>query len=116
MATQNFDDIIAFGKDNVDAFVKSSTIAVKGMEELTKAYSGLANQSIEQTSNCVKALSAAKNPAEFQNIYSSLVKASLEAFVAESRKIQALTNDILANSVAPLNARAQAVSSLFKAA
>ena len=116
MATQNFEQIVAFGKDNVDAFVKSGTLAVKGIEELAKAYAALANQSIEQTVSAVKALSAAKTPTEFQTIYADLAKSSMETLVAESRKLQELTNSVVTSSTAPLNARVQAVSGLFKAA
>jgi phasin family protein len=116
MAAQNFDQIISFGKENVEAFVKSSTVAVKGLEELAKVYTTLANQSIEQTSSAVKALTSAKSPTEFQAIYSGLAKTSLETFVAESKKIQELTNSIVTSSFAPLNARIQAASSLFKTA
>lgn len=116
MATQNFDQIISFGKDNVDAFVKSSTVAVKGLEELTKVYTALANQSIEQTSAAVQALTTAKTPAEFQSIYSNLAKSNLESFAAESRKLQEMSNALLTSSMAPLNARIQALTGMFKAA
>ncbi|MTJ82637.1 MAG: phasin family protein [Telmatospirillum sp.] len=116
MPVQNFDQFVAFGKDNVEAFVKSGTLAVKGFEDLAKAYSVFASQSIEQTSAAVKALSAAKNPAEFQSIYNGLTKTGIETFIAESRKLQELANSVVTTSVAPLNARVQAFSTLFKAA
>jgi phasin family protein len=114
--TQSFDQLVAFGKENTDAIVKSSSLAVKGIEELTKAYTAFANQSIEQTVSAVKALSAVKSPAEFQTVYSNLAKSSLESMVAEGRKIQELTSSIVTNSVAPINARIQAVAGSFKAA
>ena len=116
MTTQNFDQIVSFGKDNVEALVKSSTLAVQGLEELAKVYSSLANQSIEQTSGAVKALSTAKTPAEFQSIYTNLAKSNFETFIAETRKIQELANTVVTTSFAPLNARVQALSSVFKAA
>ena len=116
MTNQNFDQIVSFGKENVEAVIKSSTVAIKGMEELTKAYTVLANQSIEQTQSAVKALTSAKSPTEFQSIYSNLAKANMEAFVAEGRKLQELANSILTSSVAPISARVQAVSGLFKVA
>ena len=109
----NFDQINAFGKDNIDALVKSSTLAVKGLEDLAKAYAQLANQSVEQTSSAVKALSGAKSPTEFQSVYNDLAKGNFESFVAESRKIQELANTIVTSSFAPLNARVQAMQSLF---
>jgi len=116
MTAQNFDQIVAFGKDNVEAVVKSSTLAVKGIEELAKVYSTLASQSIEQTSNAVKALTTAKSPTEFQSIYTNLAKTNIESFVSESRKIQELSNSIVTSSFAHLNARVQALSGIFKTA
>ncbi len=116
MSAQNFEQIVAFGKDNIEALVKSGTVATKGIEELAKVYSTLANQSVEQTASAVKALSAAKSPTEFQSIYTTLAKSSLESFVVESRKIQELANSIVTSSFAPLNARVQAFSGIFKAA
>jgi phasin family protein len=116
MTTQNFEQIVSFGKDNVEALVKSGSVAAKGIEELTKVYSTLANQSIEKTSSAVKALTAAKSPTEFQSIYVNLAKSNFESFVSESRKIQELANTIVTSSFAPLNARVQALSGAFKPA
>jgi phasin family protein len=116
MATQSIENIVTFSKDNVDAIVQSGTVAVKGLEELAKTYASLANHSIEQTTSAVKALTSVKSPTEFQTVYSSLVKSSLESLVAESRKLQELTTAIVNSSVAPLNERVHALSSLFKAA
>ncbi len=116
MTNQSFDQIVAFGKENADAFVKSSSLAVKGFEELTKAYTSLANQSIEQTVAAAKALAAVKSPTEFQTVYSDLAKTSMENLVAEGRKIQELASTIVTNSVAPITARVQSVAGSFKAA
>lgn len=116
MTTQPFDQIVAFGKDNTDAIVKSSSLAVKGFEELTKAYTSFANSSIEHTMSAVKALTAVKSPTEFQTVYSDIAKSSIESFVAEGRKIQELASNVVTSSVAPLNARMQAVAGSFKAA
>lgn len=112
----NYDQIASFGKDNVEALVKSSTAAVKGLEQLAKVYSALANQSVEQTSAAIKALAAAKSPAEFQSVYAAVAKQSFESFVAESKKIQELTSGVVTEAIAPINARVQALGSLFKAA
>jgi len=111
----NVDQLVSFGKDNVEALVKSSTLAVKGLEELSKIYSALANQSVEKTSAAVKALASTKTPAEFQSVYNDLAKNSFEQFLSETRKIQELTNSIVTDSVAPLNARVQALQGLYKA-
>ena len=116
MTIQSVEQITAFGKENVEALVKSSTLAVKGFEELAKVYTTLASQSIETTTSAVKALSSVKNPAEFQSLYSSLAKEGFDSFVSESRKFQELATSIVTSSFAPLTARVQALSSLAKVA
>lgn len=114
MSVQNLKEITSFGKENVDALLQSSTLAVKGLEELARHYSKIANQSIEQTQAAVKSLTGAKDPNEFQAAYAALAKANFDNFVAESRKLQEMANDIMSKSFAPLNARIEALSSLFK--
>lgn len=112
----NFEQLATFGKENAEALVKSGTAAVKGFEALAKLYSTLANQTIEQTSSAVKALSTAKTPAEFQSVYANLAKQSFESFVADSHKVQELAGSVVTESLAPLNARAQALGGLFNKA
>jgi len=114
MTVANVEQIAAFGKDNVEALVQSSTLAVKGLEELAKAYAALANNSVEKTSAAVKALATAKTPAEFQAVYGDLAKTNFENFVAEATKLQELANSIITNSFAPLNARVKALQDLVK--
>jgi phasin family protein len=114
MTTQSIDQFVAFGKENVDAIVKSSSLAIKGIEDLTKAYTSIANQSIEQTVSAVKALTSVKSPTEFQTVYSTIAKTNLEYLVAEGRKIQELASSVVTSSAAPINARIQAVAGNFK--
>lgn len=112
----NLDQFITFGKDNAEAFVKSGVAAVKGLEALTKLYSSLANQQIEQTSAAVKAFSTVKSPVELQTVYANMVKESFESFVSESHKMQELASSVVTESLAPINARVQEVSGMFRAA
>ena len=89
---------------------------MKGFEELAKLYTELANLSVEQTSLAVKTLAAAKTPAEFQAAYSGFAKQNFETFVAEAKKVQELTAGVFSETIAPLNARAQSLTTMFKAA
>jgi len=116
MTVKNFEEIAAFGKANVDAFVKSGTVVVEGAKTLTNAYVALANQSVAQAQAAVKSLTAVKTPVEFQTVVTSLTKANFEAAQAEGAKLQGLVKTVVTDSLAPLTARIEAVSSLFKAA
>jgi len=114
--TKNFDQFTAFGKDTVEAYVKSGTIAVNGLKSLADTYQSLATQSVEQAKAAVTALSAVKTPAEMQNLTVSLTKSNIETAVAEGRKLQSQIEGIVTESIAPLKARFDVASSLFKAA
>lgn len=109
--TSNFDQFSNFGKDNIDALIKSGTIVAQGFEDLAKVYSSIASQTVEQTSSALKAFAAAKNPAEFQTVFNSVAKQNLDSFVASSRKVQEISTTILSSSIAPLTGRFQQAAS-----
>lgn len=110
----NIDQITSFGKENVEAMVKSSSVAAQGLQDLAKAYTAFATQITEQTSSAVKALSSVKSPAEFQSVYNTVAKQNFETFISESRKLQEAASSLVTSSFAPLATRFQAAQSAIK--
>jgi phasin family protein len=109
-----YEEIIAFNKGNVDAVVKSGSLAVKGIEELAKVYADYTGQSIEKANEAVKALAACKSPVEFVQLQSDLARKSFETFVSESRKVAELTSKVINISLQPLNERFNSFSEIVK--
>lgn len=111
-----FEKFIALGKDNAEAVVKSSTLAVKGFEELAKASQAYLTQSAEKADAAIKALFAVKTPAEFADLQGKLARESVEHAIAEGRKFAELSQSVFTAALEPLNARIAAFQSLIKSA
>lgn len=111
-----FEKFVALGKDNAEAVVKSSSLAVKGLEELAKASQAYLTQSAEKTDAAVKALLAVKSPAEYADLQGKLTRDSIETVIAESRKFAELSQSVFTAALEPLNARVAAFQSLVKSA
>ncbi|WP_185961297.1 phasin family protein [Telmatospirillum sp. J64-1] len=109
---KSYEEIMAFGKGNIEAMVKSSTLAAKGFEEMGKAYQSLAGQSAEKAQAAAKALAACKTPQELIEVQTKLTREGIETAVAESRKFAEMTSTVIASSMEPLNARIAAFQSL----
>lgn len=111
-----FEKFIALGKDNAEALVKSSTIAVKGFEEIAKASQALATKSAEKADAAVKAFLAVKSPTEFADLQTKLARESIETAISESRKFAELAQNAFTAALEPLNARIAAFQALAKSA
>ncbi|CAA7612863.1 phasin family protein [Magnetospirillum sp. UT-4] len=116
MKIEGFDKYIALGKDNAEAMVKSSTLAVKGFEELAKATQTYAASSAEKADAAMKALFACKTPAELADLQTKLARESVEAAIAEGRKFAELSQSVVTAALEPLNARMAAFQALAKSA
>lgn len=109
-----YEDLVAFGKENVEAMVKSGALAAKGFEELAKSYAGYGVQSLETAGNAVKELGTCKTPVEFAQAQAKLVRATVEDSVAESRKLAELTTTVVNSAMEPLTARFRVLMSQAK--
>lgn len=112
---KGYEDLAAFSKDNVDAFVQSSTIVAKGAEEIGKEVVAFAQSSFEKNVAAGKALMSAKSINEAVDLQNTFAKQSFDAFVAEATRIQELSVKVANEAFAPLTARLNAaVATLSK--
>lgn len=116
MKIDGFEQFIAMGKDNAEAFAKSSNLALKGFEEISKAWQGLATVSAEKADAAVKALTACKSPVEAAELQGKLARESIESAIVESRKIAELSQTVFTAALEPLNARIAAFQAQAKTA
>lgn len=107
----NLEDIQAIGKDNVEAFVQSSKILTKGMEDLTKAFFDLAQNSMEQSVSASQAMMKAKSLKEVTELQNDLAKKSFDQFVAEGTKLSELSIKVANDAAEPLTSRVNEVVS-----
>lgn len=105
-----YEELVAFGKDNVEAVVKSGAVAAKGFEDLAKAYAGFGLQSLEKAGSAAQALSVCKTPTEFMETQVKLARGAFEDYVAESRKLAELTAAVVNEAAEPLASRVRAAA------
>jgi phasin family protein len=102
---KSYDDLSTLAKGNVDAVVKSGTIVAKGAEEAGKQVAAFTQTSLEKSVSTGKALLAVKTIQELIELQNAYTKASFDAFVAESAKLQELSVKIANEALAPLSER-----------
>lgn len=105
---KGYDDLTVLTKQNVDAFVKSGTVVAKGVEEAGKQVTAFTQSSLEKSVSNAKALLAVKTIQELVELQNAYAKASIDALVSESTKMQELTVKIANEALAPLSARVNA--------
>lgn len=105
---KGYEDYAAFNKATVDALVKSSTIAVKGAEDINKELVAFAQASFDNSVAIGRALLSAKSFNEVVELQNSYAKQSFDSLVAEATKLQELSVKVTNEAFAPLNARVNA--------
>lgn len=116
MKFEGIEKIVALSKENVEALVKSGSVAVKGLEDVAKASQDYLASSGEKADAAFKALLACKTPAEFLELNSKLARESVEGAIADSRKFVELTQTVVTATLEPISARVAAFQSLVKSA
>jgi phasin family protein len=111
-----FDKFLSLGKENADAFAKSSAATVKAFEEIGKAQQALAAKSAEKIDAAVKAMFSVKSPAELADLQGKLARETIESAIVESRKLAEITTSAFTAALEPLNARFAAFQALTKTA
>lgn len=104
----NYDDIVAFNQNTLDAFVASGTVVAKGFETLTKQYVSFASESFEEAIDAGKKIVAAKTVNEAVDMQTKLAKAAWEKAVAEGQKVSEISTGIFKEASAPISERVQA--------
>lgn len=110
---KGYEEIVSFGKGNIEALVQSGTLAAKGTEELVKAFAALGSQSLDRATAVTQALAVAKGPAELMQLQTQLVREGADTWVNESRKLAEIFGTVVTSALEPLQARVKAASDLY---
>ncbi|MDE1147872.1 MAG: TIGR01841 family phasin [Azospirillaceae bacterium] len=112
-AFEAYEELTAFNKDTVDAFVLSSTVLAKGLENLSKSFVAYAQSSLESSVSATKALLAVKSLREAVDQQSEFAKASFDSLVSEATKTSELSVKLANEAIEPISARVNAVVTKF---
>jgi phasin family protein len=107
------DEVAAFGKSNVDAFIQAGTIFFHGFEELAKTFVGLTTAQVESSMSTAKALIGAKTLTEFTDLQNAYTKSTFDTAVSEATHLSELAIKITNEAIEPISARATAAIELM---
>lgn len=106
-------DIVAFGKENLEAVAASNKIWAAGLKELSEQAAAAAKASYEESVAAFKALTAVKTPKEALELQNAFAKATIASAVAESQKLADASRKLTEQALAPLTARVTAAVETF---
>ena len=101
-AFKNYEDVVAYNKENVDALRKSNTILVKGGQDLNKVLFGLARKNREESVAATKKLFGCKSVNDMVKLQGEMLKANYAKTLDESRKISDMAVKLAEEAAAPL--------------
>ena len=110
---KGFDDVAAFGKDNIDAVVTAGNIATRGWQDLGAAWFAFAKGTVDNNVATMQAMMAVKSPRELVDIQSTYAKSTFDSLVAESSKLSEMGVKVTNETMAPLSARVNATVEKF---
>jgi phasin family protein len=107
-AVKGYDQILGYGKETVEAYVKSANAAGKGAETLHNEIYAYSKQSIEESIAAAKAVLASKSPQEAFEQQTDLAKTAFEAYVGEVTKLNEIFVASTKKAFEPIQGRYQA--------
>lgn len=117
---KNYQEMVGFNQENVDAFVKSSSIVSSGVQELAKSFFSYAENSLKESVEASQALMSCKDVKEAGELQTKLVAGAYEKFVKEATSLSNSSSQIAGDAFAPLSDRLnvafESLSKLNKAA
>src|SRR5262249_40188035 len=97
----NFDDVQKFGKDNVEATMRSFGAASKGFQAIASEVTNYSKKSFEDGTAAVERLMGAKTLEKAIEVQSDYVKNAYDGFVAQATKLGELYADIAKETYKP---------------
>ena len=104
-AAKNLDDLAAFNKGNLEAFVAASAAAAKGFETLGQEILAYNQKAMEASIATTKALLGCRTMQDLVETQSDLTRRSFEEWVAEGTRLSELTVKVANQTAEPISAR-----------
>ena len=98
---KNFDEMQQFGKDNLDASMKSFGAVSKSAQAIAVEFADYSKKMFEQGTAATEKLIGAKSLEKAFEVQSDFVKSSYESFVAEATKLGELYTDLAKEAYKP---------------
>ena len=107
-AIKGYDTVLGYGKDTVEAYMKSATVAGKGIETINSEIYSFSKDAIEESIAASKAILGSKSIHEAFELQTDYAKSAFESYVGELTKVSELFTSTTKSTFAPLQGRVQA--------
>ena len=107
-AVKNYDHILGYGKETVEAYMKAANAAGKGAETLHNEIYSYSKQSVEDSMTAVKAVLGSKSAHEAFELQTDFAKTAFDAYVGQMTKLSEIFVSASKQTFEPLQGRVQA--------
>lgn len=112
--SKSLEDVAAFSQDNMDALMKSSSVAVKAAEEMNAEIMSFSKKSVEEAVASAKEMSSIKTVPEFVEKQAAFAKTSLDGYMKQAAKFNEMFMAAAKDVAEPMNLRAGAAADMVK--
>ena len=112
-AVKGYEQAVAYGKENVDAVMKSNAIFVKGVQDINTALFGLAQTSMEDSVAATQKIFGCKTVADVIDAQAELAQANYAKALDDSRKISDLSVKVAEAASKPITKQVNAAVEKF---
>ncbi|MCR9257167.1 MAG: phasin family protein [Alphaproteobacteria bacterium] len=110
---KGYDEMVAFNKQNVDAYVEAGNVVQKAVEDLSKEATSFAQSATDKAVAHTKALMGCKTFAEVVQLQNTFAKESFDTYVQQSSKVSELSMKAANDAFAPIKGRMSAAAEKF---
>jgi len=107
-AVKGYDQVLGYGKETVEAYVKSANVAGKGVETLHNELVSYSKQSFEDSITAAKAVLGSKSVHEAFELQSDFAKTAFDTYVGQVTKFSEIFASTAKDALQPLQGRVQA--------
>lgn len=111
---KSFEDVAAFNRDGMDAFMRAAGVAMKTAEEMNAEIASFAKRSAEESVAAAKELAASKTLAEAVEKQTGYAKVAVDGLFDQATRMNEMAMAASKAAMAPLSARMSAAVDLVK--
>ncbi len=91
------------GREGIEAFIKSSTILAKGMEDIIRTAASMSQSAAETQAELAKQIMGAKTLNDLTAAQNRIAQANFQELMASATKLSEMSVKVLNESIAPLS-------------
>lgn len=107
-AAKNYDHMLGFGKETVEAYTRAATAAGKGAQALHGEIFSFSKHSIEESVAATKAVLGSKTVQEAVELQTDFARTQFEAYVGQMAKLGEIFVSTAKETFEPIQGRVQA--------